>query len=68
MTGGMIELVFALAVAVAPAAPAMGQAGGQVLARAVARVAVPAASVCKPERPRSGWIGVPPKTTGHRAW
>lgn len=65
----MVELVLALAVAVAPAAPAIGQAGGQVLARAVARVAVPAPATCKPDRrPRAGWIGVPPRTTGYRTW
>lgn len=63
----MVELVLALVVTAAPAADAMGRVGGHLLARAVARVEVPAPT-CKAQRPRSGWAGVPPKTTGYRTW
>ena len=66
----MVEIALALAVTLAPAASAVGQAGGQLLARVTANVAVPSpAASCKPERPAGrAWIGTPPKTTGYRTW
>lgn len=64
-----MELLLSLAVSASPAADALGRAGGQLLVRAVAHVAAPpAAATCKADRPRTGWIGVPPKTTGYRTW
>lgn len=66
----MVEIALALALTLAPAGSAVGQAGAQLLARAAATVSVPASAVaCKPERPAGrAWIGTPPKTTGYRTW